>query len=170
MEYFERILKQNISFYDAEATSAGALSASLATDPNQLRDLIGPNFGFLFYFLLQIIAGCVLSFVVGWRLALVSIFSALPAVLLCGYAQVRFESFFAKLNEKTFDESAQFACEAVRNYRKMVSLRMENLIVDRYAGLLDRSINSALRKMPYAVVFFAITESLDLLASALILW
>ena len=60
------------------------------------------------------VLGCIaISFAFGWKLTLVTMFSALPVIVFAGFMRVRFELQFEKLNAAVFADSSQFASEVI---------------------------------------------------------
>jgi len=169
-EYFENVLRQGIPFFDAEGNSAGTLTAQLNTHPAALQELLGPSTGLMLISTVSIIGCCVLSLCIGWKLALVCICAALPFLFFAGLIRIRIEIGFAKDTAEVFEESAQFASEAVGAFRTVSSLIMEQSIRNRYDVLLKGHVKKAFRKTALASVIFSASESINLLATALCFW
>lgn len=110
-QYFESILGKPIAFYDVEENSAGSLTSRLSTDPTQLQELLGANMAFPLIAVFNVLGCIAISFAFGWKLTLVTVFSALPVIVSAGFMRVRFEIQFEKLNAAVFAESSQFASE-----------------------------------------------------------
>lgn len=169
-QYFESILRKPISFYDAEDHSAGTLTSQLSTDPSQLQELVGPNMCFPLIALFNV-TGCIaISFAFGWKLTLVTMFSALPLIFIAGFVRIRYEVQFEKLNAMVFAESSQFAAEAIGAFRTVTSLTLEDTITDRYASLLQGHVKNAFKKARLATLIFSASDSIDLLCMALCYW
>jgi ATP-binding cassette, subfamily B (MDR/TAP), member 1 len=115
--------------------------------------------------------GCIIiSFVYGWKLSLVGIFSIMPVILTAGFFRIKLEMEFEELNAAVFAESSQFATEAIGAFRTVTSLMMEDLIVDRYANLLRLHVVKASKKAFPSTVVFATSDSIELLCQALVFW
>ncbi|KMO99861.1 LOW QUALITY PROTEIN: lipid A export ATP-binding/permease protein msbA [Coccidioides immitis RMSCC 2394] len=135
-EYFESIIRKPIPFFDKEENSAGALTGRLSSDPSQLQELLGPYMAFPLISLFNIFGCIAISFAFGWKLTLVSVFSAFPLIILAMFVRVRYELRFERLNAAVFAESSQFASEAIGAFRTVTSLTLEDSINQRYAALL----------------------------------
>jgi len=170
LEYFENVLRQGIPFFDAEGNSAGSLTAQLNTHPAALQELLGPSTGLMLISTVSIIGCCILSLCVGWKLALVCICAALPFLFSAGLIRIRIEVGFAKDTAEVFEESAQFASEAVGAFRTVSSLIMEQSIRNRYDVLLKGHVRKSFRRSAFASVIFSASESMNLLATALCFW
>ncbi|KAG0635147.1 P-loop containing nucleoside triphosphate hydrolase protein [Tuber brumale] len=167
LEYFENVLRLGIPFFDAEGNSAGSLTAQLNTHPAALQELLGPSTGLMIISTVSIIGCCILSLCFGWKLALVCICAALPFLFFAGLIRIRIEIGFAKDTAEVFEESAQFASEAVGAFRTVSSLIMEQNIRDRYDVLLKGHVKKAFRRSALASAIFSASESMTLLATAL---
>lgn len=117
------------------------------------------------------VIGCVaISFAFGWKLTLVTMFSAFPLIFIAGFMRIRYEIQFEKLNALVFAESSQFAAEAIGAFRTVTSLTLEDTITDRYAGLLRDHVRNAYIKARLSTLIFAASDSIDLLGMALCFW
>ncbi|KAK9327450.1 P-loop containing nucleoside triphosphate hydrolase protein [Lipomyces starkeyi] len=108
---FRHYIRQDIAFHDRPANSPSALSSTLSTEAQQLEGLTGTTFGQIVNTSVSLTAGMILSLCIGWKLALVCIASkAKPAYL----------------------ESADSACEAIRDVRTVAALNRENQVQEEY--------------------------------------
>ncbi|EFW13456.1 ABC transporter [Coccidioides posadasii str. Silveira] len=169
-EYFESIIRKPIPFFDKEENSAGALTGRLSSDPSQLQELLGPYMAFPLISLFNIFGCIAISFAFGWKLTLVSVFSAFPLIILAMFVRVRYELRFERLNAAVFAESSQFASEAIGAFRTVTSLTLEDSINQRYAALLRSHVRAAFLKARHGCLVFAASDSLDLGCMALCFW
>lgn len=93
------MLRKRISYFDQEGNSAGAITSLLSTDSLAIQGLLGIQMGVELVGILGVIGSIIISFVFGWKFALVGILTAMPVQLIAGYYRVHLESAFAKLNE-----------------------------------------------------------------------
>ncbi|RPA92601.1 P-loop containing nucleoside triphosphate hydrolase protein [Choiromyces venosus 120613-1] len=170
LEYFQNVLRQGIPFFDAEGNSAGTLTAQLNTHPAALQELLGPSTGLMLISIMSILGCCILALCIGWKLALVCICAALPFLFFAGLIRIRIEVGFAKDTAEVFEESAQFASEAVGAFRTVSSLIMEQSIRNRYDMLLKGHVKKSFKKTALASVIFSASENTSLLATALCFW
>ncbi|KMU73316.1 leptomycin B resistance protein pmd1 [Coccidioides immitis RMSCC 3703] len=169
-EYFESIIRKPIPFFDKEENSAGALTGRLSSDPSQLQELLGPYMAFPLISLFNIFGCIAISFAFGWKLTLVSVFSAFPLIILAMFVRVRYELRFERLNAAVFAGSSQFASEAIGAFRTVTSLTLEDSINQRYAALLRSHVRAAFLKARHGCLVFAASDSLDLGCMALCFW
>ncbi|KAF2835687.1 leptomycin B resistance protein pmd1 [Patellaria atrata CBS 101060] len=169
-EYMENMLRKRIEFFDAEGNSAGTLTSRLSTDPDQLQKLMSTEMSMGLIAIFNLIGSVIISFVFGWKLSLVGLFSILPIILVAGYIRFKLEMQFEEMNAKVFANSSQFASEAVGAFRTVTSLIMEDLICSRYARLLDGHVSTAFSKAKYSTIIFAASDSIELGCMALAFW
>ncbi len=161
-DYFSAMLSQDISFFDAEGHSSGALTSQLATDSQHLQDLISLNMGLIIIVIVNLLASCILALAVGWRLALVAIFGGLPPLFFAGFTRMRLEMNSQDKNAKLYVESARFASEAVGAIRTVSSLTLETKVYDNYGERLRVPVQKSYRHTLVSMIFFGLSESLDL--------
>ncbi|KAF8473304.1 multidrug resistance protein 2 [Kalaharituber pfeilii] len=170
LEYFQSVLRQPISYFDKEGNATGTLTSRLNSDPNALQEFIGMNMGMLSLAVASVISCAVLGLAVGWKLALVCLFSAFPIIFIATFFRVRIEIQFEKATAAVFENSSQFAAEAVGAYRTVTSLTLEKSIENRYKVLLENHVKDAWRRTRWAMILFSGSESVTLLCMALSFW
>ncbi|KAL2410372.1 ABC multidrug transporter E [Exophiala dermatitidis] len=169
-EYFQDILRNPVSFFDMEGNASGSLMSRLSTDPKQVQDLFGLNGIFPIISIFNI-TGCVaIAFTFGWKLTVVTFFSAMPVIFIAAFVRIRYELEFEKWNSEVFSHSSQFATEAIGAFRTVTALTMEDSIVRKYSDLLGDQVRKATFKATYAALVFALSDSLELCAMALTFW
>ncbi|KAJ5314049.1 uncharacterized protein N7443_000933 [Penicillium atrosanguineum] len=169
-EYFQNILKKPVPFYDLNENASGSLVSRLATDPKQIQDMIGLNGIFPIISVCSMIGCVAIAFSFGWKLSLVTVFSALPCVFLAAFMRIRYELQFEALNAEVYSGSSQFAAEAIEAFRTVSALTMEGFILNRYSGLLKQQQYKAFRKAWLATLVFAFSDSVELCAMAITFW
>lgn len=169
-EYFESMLNKPIPWFDGEANSSGTLTTRLSNDPQQLQEILGPNMTLPLIAIFNVIGCTIISFVFGWKLTLVTFFAALPVILVAQFLRMRYELQFESFNAAVFAESSKFAADSIGAFRTVAALTLEDAITARYQGLLDNHISKAFRKARYAVLVFALSDSIELCCMALTFW
>jgi ATP-binding cassette subfamily B (MDR/TAP) protein 1 len=159
-----------MSFFDDSENSSGSLAARLTNDPEDVKSLAGPNLGTLTVVGVGLISSVIFSLIIGWKLALVACFGALPFIFGAGLVNERMEESFEKVASKTFESSNSFASECVSAIKTVSSLAMENLVDERYGALLVEHGRRTQRYAFRAMCWFALSESIDLLCMALTFW
>ncbi|KAM7200480.1 P-loop containing nucleoside triphosphate hydrolase protein [Rhypophila sp. PSN 637] len=169
-EYFINTMFQKTSYFDAEDNSLGQLTARLSSDPSALKELLGINLMMMIIGGFSLVGALVISFVYGWKLALVALFVTVPLGLLAGFYRVRYELEFAKMNEAVFQESSKFGAESIGAFRTVSALVMEDTITKRYQDLLQGHVMSAYKKARWMTIVIAYSDSVSLACQALIFW
>jgi ABC-type multidrug transport system fused ATPase/permease subunit len=170
-EYLTNMMRKRIAWFDDQAGhSPGSLTSRLSSDVMQLRQLMTTEMSIALIAVVNLIGSLIISFVYGWKLTLVALFSIMPIILYAGYMRMRLEIQFEKKNAAVFEESSQFATEAVGAFRTVASLIMEDMIGDRYQKLLVGHVKHAFGSAKYSTVVFAASDSLELGCMALAFW
>jgi ATP-binding cassette subfamily B (MDR/TAP) protein 1 len=169
-EYLSNMIRKHIPFFDDAGHSPGSLTSRLSSDCMQLQQLMSTEMGFALVAVVNMVGSLIISFVYGWKLSLVGLFSALPLILVAGYMRMRLELQFEKDNAKVFENSSQFASEAVGAFRTVLSLIMEDMIGTRYDNLLRKHVSEAFASAKFGTLIFAASDSIELACMALAFW
>ena len=169
-EYFESILFQKTAYFDMDDNATGQLTARLSSDPTALKELLGINLMMMLIGVFSLIGALIISFIYGWKLALVALCVTVPLGILAGYYRVRFELQFNAMNEAVFKESSKFGAEAIGAFRTVAALVMENSICDRYDRLLNGHVTAAYKKARWTTIIFAYADSVSIACQALVFW
>ncbi|KAF8668023.1 hypothetical protein HU200_052470 [Digitaria exilis] len=81
--YLETILRQDISFFDAE-TSTGEIIERMTSDTVLIQEAIGEKVGKFLQLISQFLGGFIIAFARGWLLSLVMLSSIPPVVISAG--------------------------------------------------------------------------------------
>jgi ATP-binding cassette subfamily B (MDR/TAP) protein 1 len=169
-EYLDNVLRKRIAFFDAEGNSPGSISARIASDPEQIQQVLGAQMGMAYVSVFNLLGSLIISFYYGWKLSLVSTCVILPATLGAGFVRVRLELKFEEMNAKVFAKSSQFAVEAVSAFRTVTSLILEDTVVNRYDALMTEHVKTATYKSIWWTFAFALSNSIDMACQAFMLW
>ena len=169
-DYFSSLIRQPIPYHDRQENSSGTLISRLSTDPRQIQELFGPQGVFPLISIFNVIGCIAISFSFGWKLAAVTFFAAMPFLFFSAYMRIRYEMMFEAMNAEVYADSSKFAVEAIRAFRTVSALTMEDSIIKRYSDLLKQQRQKALRKAWYATLVFAFSDSVELCAMALTFW
>ncbi|TPX08939.1 uncharacterized protein E0L32_009643 [Thyridium curvatum] len=169
-QYFVSILNQRTLFFDQEDHSAGTLTSRVGGDPKQLEELLGINMTMVLTAIFQIIGSLIISFIYGWKLALVALCVTVPMGLGSGYWRVKYELEFDQMNAAVFAESSKWAAESIGAFRTVTALTLEDFISTRYNVLLAGHLSTALRSARFKTLVFALADSISLACQALIFW
>ncbi|KAJ9690876.1 hypothetical protein PVL29_013168 [Vitis rotundifolia] len=141
---FEKVVHQEISWFDDPANSSGAVGARLSTDASAVRSLVGDALALIVQNLTTVIAGLVISFTANWILALI-ILVVLPLVFLQGYFQMKFLKGFSADAKVMYEEASQVANDAVGSIRTVASFCAEKKVMDMYQQKCDAPMKQGVR-------------------------
>ncbi|KAF8018912.1 hypothetical protein BT93_H3721 [Corymbia citriodora subsp. variegata] len=128
---FQKVVHQQISWFDDAANSSGAVGARLSTDASTVRSLVGDALALIVQNIATVIAGLLIAFIANWMLALI-VLAVSPLLVAQGFIQAKFvEGFSADAKEK-YEEASQVANDAVGSIRTVASFCAENKVMDLY--------------------------------------
>jgi ATP-binding cassette subfamily B (MDR/TAP) protein 1 len=166
---FRAMLRQDISYFDQEENTAGALTSFLSTETTHIAGLSGVTLGTLLTVITTLVAALVLSLAIGWKLALVTA-STIPVLLSCGFLRFWILAQFQSRAKKAYESSASYACEATSAIRTVASLTRENDVLEHYQAALAAQASKSLRSVIKSSTLYAASQSLTFLCMALGFW
>jgi ATP-binding cassette subfamily B (MDR/TAP) protein 1 len=166
---FRVMLHQDISFFDQQENTTGALTATLSAGTKELTGISGVTLGTLLIVSVNLVASLGVALVIGWKLALVCI-SAVPALLMCGFVRVWMLERFQRRAKKAYQESAGSACEAASAIRTVVSLTMEKEVLQSYQAQLRRQLRSDICPIIKSSLLYASSQALPFFCMGLGFW
>ncbi|CAD6589118.1 MAG: hypothetical protein ASARMPREDX12_003604 [Alectoria sarmentosa] len=169
-EYFSSMMEEDMLFFAAASSSSAALTARLLTHTQQLESLLSETSGSIIIVLVNVISSCLLSIAVAWKLALVAIFGVFPLIGLAGFLQVNLSFKSQRKNALLYEEVLRFASECVACIRTISSLTMEADVCDKFEAKLKAPISKAYHNTITTMLLFALSQSANLLGSALCFW
>ncbi|KAH8660706.1 P-loop containing nucleoside triphosphate hydrolase protein [Tricladium varicosporioides] len=166
---FRAILHQDIAMFDRAEFSSGALTSSLSSGATQLAGMSGVTFGTILIISTTLIAGVVLSTVIGWKLALVCT-STIPIVLICGLLRLKMLALLESRSKKAYEASATYACEASSAIKTVASLTLEQHVWSHYHNILEQQRSQSLLSVLKSSLLYAASQSFNFLCAALAFW
>ncbi|XP_008776904.2 ABC transporter B family member 9-like isoform X2 [Phoenix dactylifera] len=142
---FERVVHQEISWFDEPQNSSGAIGARLSADASTIRSLVGDSLSLIIQNLATIIAGFMIAMVANWKLALI-VLVLIPFLSLQGYAQVKLLQGVSADAKVMYEEASQVANDAVSSIRTVASYCAENRIMDTYEKKCETPLKSGIRR------------------------
>ncbi|GAV90475.1 ABC_tran domain-containing protein/ABC_membrane domain-containing protein [Cephalotus follicularis] len=133
---FEKVVHQQISWFDDDANSSGAVGARLSTDASTVRCLVGDAMALIVQNIATIIVGLVISFSANWILAFI-ILTNLPLISIQGYLQTKYFEGFSFDAKVMYQEASQVANDAVGSIRTVASFCAEQKVMDLYQNKCD---------------------------------
>lgn len=166
---FRTMLRQDVTFFDKEGNSAGALTSFLSTETTHLAGLSGATLGTILVVSTTLVAAVSVSVAIGWKLALVCT-ATIPILLACGFFRFWMLARFQTRAKKAYEGSASYACEATAAIRTVASLTREQDVWQHYHESLVAQAQKSLRSVAKSSVLYASSQSLMFLCIALGFW
>ncbi|WCJ27336.1 ABC transporter B family member 9 [Euphorbia peplus] len=141
---FDKVVHQDISWFDDLANSSGAVGARLSTDASTVRTLVGDTLALIVQNIATIIAALIIAFTANWMLAL-AILAVSPLLFLQGYIQAKFTKGFSADAKVMYEEASQVANDAVGSIRTIASFCAEKKVIDLYQKKCNGPVQKGLR-------------------------
>ncbi|KKA21933.1 Xenobiotic-transporting ATPase [Rasamsonia emersonii CBS 393.64] len=166
---FRAMLRQDISFFDKEENSTGALTSFLSTETKHLSGISGVTLGTILMVSTTLTAALVVALAIGWKLALVCI-SVVPVLLACGFYRFWMLAQFQARAKKAYESSASYACEATSAIRTVASLTREEDVLAAYRAQLQKQARASLISVIKSSLLYAASQGLSFFCMALGFW
>ncbi|KAK9458192.1 P-loop containing nucleoside triphosphate hydrolase protein [Dipodascopsis uninucleata] len=166
---FSKIIKLDISFFDRDENSTGALTSMLSRDAQAVEGLSGATFGQIMNSVMIIISSLVLSLIVAWKLALVC-GACIPILLASGFYRFYVLSAFQERAKKSHLISATYACEATSAIKTVVSLTREYDVLDTYHRNLDKQVMKSRYQSNMSALLYGVAQGTVFMITALAFW
>lgn len=166
---FRTMLRQDISFFDREENSTGALTSFLSTETKHLSGISGVTLGTILMVSTTLGAALIISLSIGWKLALVCM-AAVPVLLACGFYRFWMLAQFQERAKKAYESSASYACEATTAIRTVASLTRENDVLEVYHAQLEEQGRKSLVSVTRSSILYASSQALVFFCVALGFW
>ncbi|KAH7568643.1 hypothetical protein ACOSQ2_011985 [Xanthoceras sorbifolium] len=141
---FEKVVHQQISWFDDPENSSGAIGARLSTDASTVRSLVGDALALIVQNITTITAGLIIAFTANWILAFI-ILAVSPLMLIQGYLQTKFLKGFSADAKVMYEEASQVANDAVGSIRTVASFCAENKVMDLYKKKCEAPMKQGVR-------------------------
>ncbi|KAH6665304.1 P-loop containing nucleoside triphosphate hydrolase protein [Plectosphaerella plurivora] len=144
-------LRQDLRFFDHPENTIGSLSSRLDSNP-------------------YMVACCILSLVVAWKVGVVGVFAGLPPILLAGLLRLKLEARLSNIINKAFLCSASLASESVLAIRTVSSLAIEENVLKRYTDELDAAVRACTPPLFHVMIYFSFSQAVEQFVLALGFW
>lgn len=166
---FQKVVHQDISWFDDPANSSGAVGARLSTDASIMRSLVGDALALVVQNLSTVVTGLVIAFTANWILAFIVI-AVLPFIALQAFLQVKFHSGFSGDAKVMYEEASQVANDAVGGIRTVASFCAEGKVMDTYLKKCEAPMKYGVKQGMISGFSFGLGSSANYLATAFIFW
>ncbi|KAF2019493.1 multidrug/pheromone exporter [Aaosphaeria arxii CBS 175.79] len=163
-------LRQDQRFFDRPENTVGAMAARLDSNPHAILELMGINISFSIISIISVVACCIISLVVAWKVGLLGIFVGLPPLLLSGWLRIKLEMRLNTIINKSFSQSASLASEAILAIRTVSSLAIEVNVLQRYTKELDAAIHNCTPQLFHVMIWFSFTQAVEQFVLGLGFW
>ncbi|KAF7843639.1 ABC transporter B family member 19-like [Senna tora] len=137
-EYLRAILRQDISFFDTEISTADIMHG-IASDVAQIQEVMGEKMAHFIHHVCTFICGYTVGFLRSWKVSLV-VFSVTPVTMFCGIAYKAIYGGLAAKEEASYREAGSIAEQAISSIRTVFSFVAESQLAAKYSQLLERSV------------------------------
>ncbi|KAL9232234.1 hypothetical protein vseg_007365 [Gypsophila vaccaria] len=141
---FEKIVHQEVKWFDDPANSSGAIGARLATDAANVRSLVGDQLALIMQNIATIAAALIIAFTANWLLSLV-LLCVVPFLFAQGYLQAKFMTGFSADAKVMYEEASQVANDAVGSIRTVASFCAEEKVMELYNKKCEGPVKSGTR-------------------------
>ncbi|KAJ4878101.1 ABC transporter B family member 7 [Raphanus sativus] len=121
---FDKVIHQEISWFDNTANSSGVIGARLSTDAVAVKSIVGDALALIMQNIATVIAALIIAFTANWILAIIILLMT-PVIVLQGYFQTG-------TNPEKYEEASQVASDAVSSIRTVASFCAEGKVMDLY--------------------------------------
>ncbi|CAN6689574.1 unnamed protein product [Malus baccata var. baccata] len=141
---FQKVVHQQVSWFDDPANSSGAIGARLSTDASTIKSLVGDALALIVQNIATIIAGLIIGFTANWKLTLV-VLAVSPLMLLQGTLQAKFLKGFSADAKLMYEEASQVANDAIGSIRTVASFCSEKKVIEAYEKKCEGPLKQGVR-------------------------
>jgi ATP-binding cassette subfamily B protein len=164
---FDRILSQEVAFFDGERT--GDLISRLSSDTTLLQSAVSANISIGLRSSVQATGAIVLLFVTSPRLAVLML-AVVPAIALGAVSYGRRVRKLAKEVQDRLAEGTAVAEESLGGLRTVRSFAAEPAESARYGRAIDASFAASRRRARQSALFMGLVSTAGYVAAALVFW
>ncbi|KAK9470648.1 P-loop containing nucleoside triphosphate hydrolase protein [Dipodascopsis tothii] len=165
----KHILRQDISFFDKDENSTGALTNTLAQDAQAVDGLSGATLGQIMNSISIVSSSIILSLIIAWQLALVCT-ACVPVLIGSGFYRCYVLTKFQEDAKVSQASSANFACEAVSGIKTVASLTREEEILEAYHQTLAQTLKKRRTQSNQSAFWFGLAQGMTYWIMSLAFW
>lgn len=166
---FLHFLRMDISFFDEDSNSTGALTSTIFKDGQSVEGFGGSILGQILNSLTVLIAGMIMAIIINWRLGLVCT-SVVPVLVGCGFLRLHILSGIAERTKKSYEQSGTYACEGVAAIRTVASLTRENSVLSVYSSHVWQQVRKSRVPLIRSAFVYGLSQGLTPLIMGLGFW
>ncbi|KAG8915864.1 hypothetical protein FRC00_010755 [Tulasnella sp. 408] len=161
------ILRQEVEYFDRESNSSGALTAVVSTYSSSASSVLGMTWLEISASSWNMIGAVLLSFILSWKISVVS-FIPLPAAVLAAYLNVVVLEKYESKQKDSLEKASAYAAEHVENIQTVAALGREGAVLRHFELEMERRAPPR-RQLYLASVGFGVGTGFVLLVSAVVM-
>lgn len=169
IEAMKRIIDQPRTWFDRDKNGVSKLTECLDRNPEEMRNLLGRFAGFVFVVVVMLLVALTWSLVVCWKLTLVGLASAPFIYIVTRSHQAVSEKWESKSNEVGTAAASIFS-ETFGTIGTVRALTLEAYLHSKYLKSTETAFWIGLRRSVYSGLFYGLSDSGIVFATALIFY
>lgn len=169
IEAIKRIIDQPRTWFDRDKNGVSKLTECLDRNPEEMRNLLGRFAGFVFVVVVMLLIALTWSLVVCWKLTLVGLASAPFIYIVTRSYQAVSEKWESKSNEAGTTAASVFT-ETFGTIGTVRALTLEAYLHGKYLKSTELTFRVGLRRSIYSGIFYGLSDSGIVFATALIFY
>ncbi|MFA6236169.1 MAG: ABC transporter transmembrane domain-containing protein [Bacteriovorax sp.] len=166
-QLYQKILAQDISFFDANRT--GDLMSRLSSDCTTLQNTVSVNVSMGLRFLAQVLGGFAFMFYTSWKLSALMLLMIPPVALSTFFFGRKIRKLSADF-QTSLAEASNVADETISGIRTVKSFVQENIEVSRYDKQLSNALDRAKKRVTTIALFMTVAMVVGFGAISFVLW
>ncbi|KAF5859455.1 hypothetical protein ETB97_002856 [Aspergillus alliaceus] len=166
---FRRVLDQPQEWFEEEENNPSQLTACLARDGEEMREILGRFGGYVLVATSITIIATIWSLALCWKLTLVALSSG-PIIYAITRGFERISGLWDGRCNEARDAASEVFVETFSEIRTVRTLTLEPFFQGKYTKALSRCLTTGLRRAGYTGFIFGLVESTILFVSALIFY
>ncbi|KAK9061731.1 hypothetical protein SSX86_018914 [Deinandra increscens subsp. villosa] len=145
LTYLKAVLRQEVAYFDLNATSTADVITSVSTDSLIIQDFISEKVAVFVMNVATFVGAYVVSFILLWRLAIVG----LPFIIILvipGLIYGRTLMRLSRLIREEYNKADAVAEQAISSVRTVYSFVGENKTIKEYSDALEGTVKLGLRE------------------------
>ncbi|WVR08476.1 hypothetical protein IAU60_005531 [Kwoniella sp. DSM 27419] len=168
-ESFRSVLRHDISWFDEESNSTGAVTSNLADHPQKVQGLFGTTMGTIVQSCATLLGGIIIGLSYGPLLALIGI-ACIPLLICGGIIRLKVVVLKDQRMKKLHAGSAHLASEAAGAVRTVAALTREDDIDRIYSEALKEPMRVNFRTSVRSQALYAFSQGITFCIIALVFY